>query len=227
MSLHISELHKSYSQGSQKVEVLKHLNLETSLGEVVAIVGPSGSGKSTLLSILAGIDRPDAGVIQIGSVNLFQMKEPERVHFRGTQIGIIFQQFHLMSHLSALENVMLPLEISRGTDIKNKAHLILERVGLADRKNHRPHQLSGGECQRVAIARALVIEPSLLLADEPSGSLDEETGSKVIDLLFSTLRERQVTSLFVTHSFELAKKCDRILKMQAGQLSLHKTSETP
>lgn len=226
MILSASNLKKTYRQGDQSIEILKNLSLQVDSGEIVSIIGPSGSGKSTLLGILSGIDKPDAGQLLIGSTDLFALSEAQRVAYRGRKIGIIFQQFHLLSHLTALENVMLPLEIShsknksenKSESIKTKALNMLDCVGLKDRIHHLPHQLSGGEGQRVAIARALVIEPELLLADEPSGSLDEKTGEKVIDLLFSTLRSRKVTSILVTHSRELAQKCDRILEMHNGVL---------
>lgn len=224
MSLFLKNVTKNFTQGAKTIEVLKKLNLEVIDGDIVAIIGPSGSGKSTLLSLLAGLEPPQEGQILVNNTPLYQISEPQRIQFRGEKIGIVFQQFHLMSHLTALENVMLPLEINNrslqlsSVEMHSKSLSLLRQMGLEDRKDHWPYQLSGGEAQRVAIARALVIEPELLLADEPSGSLDESTGKVVVDLLFSVLREKKITSVFVTHSAELARRCHRIYQMQGGTL---------
>lgn len=219
MSLKIEGLRKQYHQGSETLEILKGVNAEFKLGETVAIVGQSGSGKSTLLSLLAGLDRPSSGDVIVDGQSLNQLSEEEMTHFRGERIGIVFQQFHLLPHLTALENVMIPLEILKpGPDVREKALALLKQVDLGHRAHHLPSQLSGGECQRVAIARALVVEPRLLLADEPSGNLDPATGEKVMGLFFDVVRKAQVTGLLVTHSRELAARCDRVLELKNGVL---------
>lgn len=219
MSLKIEALRKQYHQGSETLEILKGVSAEFKLGETVAIVGQSGSGKSTLLSLLAGLDRPSSGDVIVDGQSLNQLSEEEMTHFRGERIGIVFQQFHLLPHLTALENVMIPLEILKpGPDVRDKALKLLKQVDLGHRANHLPSQLSGGECQRVAIARALVVEPRLLLADEPSGNLDPTTGEKVMGLFFDVVRKAQVTGLLVTHSRELAARCDRVLELKNGVL---------
>lgn len=222
MSLKLIEIKKSYQQGLQNLEILKGLNLELKAGEIVAILGPSGSGKSTLLSLLAGLDVPDQGVVEIDGVSLSKLDSKSRTEFRGNKIGIVFQQFHLLSHLSALENVLLPLDIhssNMSIDEKfKKAREMLKNVGLSERENHFPSQLSGGECQRVAMARALITQPSILLADEPSGNLDIKTGDKVMSLLLKLVRENKTTTILVTHSNELARLCDRQLQLVDGIL---------
>ena len=204
--------------GHDPLIVLNHLNLAIMPGESVAIIGPSGSGKSTLLSLLAGLDKPTTGDINVLDHNMAAMNENDLAVFRGQYLGIVFQQFHLMPTLSALENVALPLDISGDKHAEIKAKQALTEVGLSDRLHHLPRELSGGECQRVAIARALVTSPHLLLADEPSGNLDPDTGAQITDLLFDSARTRQMTMLLVTHNMELAKRCGRCLVMQHGQL---------
>ncbi len=219
--LKIENLKKSFTQGDRNIEVLKGLNLNLDPGVTAAVLGTSGSGKSTLLSLLAGIDIPDSGTMNFQGTDLAKLSEQERTKLRGEKIGIIFQQFHLIPHLSALENVCLPLEIlASGDDPIVKGKKILEDVGLAHRLDHFPGQLSGGEKQRVAIARAMVMEPELLLADEPSGSLDEETGENVMKLIFSMVEQRGTSLILVTHDERLAKTCDRIHRLQNGALSL-------
>jgi putative ABC transport system ATP-binding protein len=220
LQLEVHHLHKSFHQGDQTIQVLKDLNLRLSDGEKVAILGKSGSGKSTLLALLAGLDDPQSGKILVGGKNLFELSEADRTAFRSKDLGIIFQQFHLVDSLTAVENVELPLLI-QGEDFgeaRKKALDLLEKVGLKDRASHFPRQLSGGECQRVAIARALIHKPQLILADEPSGNLDQETGKQVMSLLFELLNEFGVTALLVTHSLELAEACDRKLELKDGQL---------
>ena len=209
---------KTFHQGGVAIEVLKNLDLEVSAGETLAIVGQSGSGKSTLLSLLAGLDQPSQGTIQIGPATISALNQEELARFRAKSLGIVFQQFHLMSSLTALENVGLPLEIARDPDFQAKAEEALKEVGLAHRQNHWPAQLSGGEKQRVAIARALVVKPKLLLADEPSGSLDTRTGKQVMDALFSLSRAQGMTLILVTHSPELAARCDRICRLEEGRM---------
>ncbi|MFN7455369.1 MAG: ABC transporter ATP-binding protein [Pseudobdellovibrionaceae bacterium] len=217
MSLKLNEIKKSYQQADLGIEVLKGLKAEVKEGEVVAIVGQSGSGKSTLLSLLAGLDRPDSGSIEVFGSEMTRLTEEEMTDFRARNIGIVFQQFHLMNHLTALENVMLPLEILGENEIEKKATEMLQLMGLGHRLTHFPGQLSGGECQRVAIARALVVNPKILLADEPSGNLDTETGEKVMDVFFDAVKKRKMTTILVTHSEQLAKRCDRQLTLRLGQ----------
>jgi len=216
--LSLKNINKSYSQGTTTLSILKDLDLEVMRGDIVAITGQSGAGKSSLLAIIAGIDRPDSGQILIGATQLNSLNENELTQFRGKNIGIVFQQFHLIPHLTALENVMLPLEIAGEKKAEEKARKSLSSVGLSERSNHFPSQLSGGECQRVAIARAFTTEPEFLLADEPSGSLDTTTGSQVIDLLFHEVKRRGMTLVIVTHSEDLALKCNRRFRLSQGKL---------
>ncbi|HWK54268.1 MAG TPA: ABC transporter ATP-binding protein, partial [Hyphomicrobiales bacterium] len=177
----------------------------------------SGSGKSTLLTLLAGLDAPTSGSIILNGQNLQALSEEQLSKFRARNIGIIFQQFHLMSHLTALENVSLPLDLFHDAQAAAKAEQALEQVGLGKRKTHFPHQMSGGECQRVAIARAMVVRPAILLADEPTGNLDSKTGAYVSDMIFDLVREHGMTMLFVTHNEELAKRCAREQRLQDGR----------
>ncbi|MBY0517943.1 MAG: ABC transporter ATP-binding protein [Bacteriovoracaceae bacterium] len=219
MSLSVESLSKSHFQATKKIQVLNELNLHVTAGESVAIVGKSGSGKSTLLSLLAGLDRPDTGEIKIGGELLNALNETALARMRARKMGIIFQQFQLVQTLSALENVMLPGEILGDQDVSTQALALLKAVGLSERQDHFPNQLSGGEQQRVAIARALAGKPEVLLADEPTGNLDVETGANVMDLLFSLAKEKGTSLILVTHDPEIAKRCDRILKLEKGQLS--------
>lgn len=214
----IQDLKKSYGQGQSRVEVLKGLNFEINSGETVALVGKSGSGKSTLLSLLAGLDTPDSGKITINEKEISHLREKELIQFRASHIGIVFQQFHLVSTLTALENVLLPLELLKRENAREEAQKLLEAVGLTHRLDHLPSELSGGESQRVAIARALAIRPALLFADEPSGNLDEETGEKVMDLLFKLVEETRTTLVLVTHDPELARRCSRVIHLEHGSL---------
>lgn len=216
--LSISDLSKHYNQGGADIPVLDGLSLSVKKGETVSIIGKSGAGKSTLLSLMAGLDRPDQGRIAINGVDLASLPEADLGRFRGENLGIVFQQFHLMGSLTALENVALPLEITGKPGPEKEAARALEIVGLGHRKNHRPQQLSGGECQRVAIARAFVSKPALLLADEPSGNLDEETGSVVLDQLFGMVKEFDMTMVLVTHNNELAARCSRGLTLAKGSI---------
>lgn len=218
MSLVLNSVSKSYNQAGTQISVLSHLSANIADGELVAIVGPSGSGKSTLLSLLSGLDSPTSGEITINGSQITQMSEAQLTQFRGANIGIVFQQFHLMSHLTALENVLLPTEILGLKVSEAEAKDLLTKVGLSHRLNHFPSQLSGGECQRVAIARSLIVKPKLLLADEPSGNLDVSTGQSVMEVFFGLARSSKSTTLLVTHSEELAKLCDRKLRLQNGQL---------
>jgi putative ABC transport system ATP-binding protein len=220
MIVQANQVYKTFMQAGTAVEVLKGLDLEVESGETIAIVGQSGNGKSTLLSLLAGLDVPSKGTVEVANQELGAMTEEELSIFRSRHLGIIFQQFHLMSNLTAFENVSLPLEIMRASTVQaqTQAALALEQVGLTTRRNHFPAQLSGGEKQRVAIARALVIQPRLLLADEPSGNLDAKTGAQVMQLLFDLVKERGMTLILVTHNDELVKLCSRALLLRDGKL---------
>ena len=226
--LDIQGVEKSFRQGQNKIDVLKGLSLEVQKGETVAVIGQSGSGKSTFLSLLAGLDKPDRGDIKLGSQSLVQMPEKPLTKFRGRHIGVIFQQFHLLSGLTAFENISLPLEIL-GVEEKertNRVHEALTDVGLDHRAHHFPQQLSGGERQRVAIARAMIHRPDLLLADEPSGNLDMETGEKVMGTLFDLVSSHKMTMILVTHSLLLAKSCERGVKLTKGTLEPYVVAST-
>ncbi len=212
-------LSKSYKQvDSGVLKVIDNTTFAIHKGETVAITGQSGSGKTTLMALLAGLDAPDSGDILLDGKNLNLMNEDRLAKFRAEKIGIIFQQFHLMPHLSAEENISLPLEILKANDIEKRTQTALEQVGLEHRKTHLPGQLSGGECQRVAIARALVVRPALLLADEPTGNLDTKTGGQVASLLFDIVADSGMTLVVVTHNMELAGRCHRVLRLDSGKL---------
>lgn len=198
--------------------ILKGIDLEIFAGQSVAIVGASGSGKSTLLGMLAGLDTPSSGVVKIAGKALTSMDEEGRALLRGEKVGFVFQNFQLLPSLTALENVMLPLEVKGNPAAEQQAKLWLEKVGLADRATHYPQQLSGGEQQRVAVARAFASEAPILFADEPTGNLDTKTGEKVADLLFNLNKEQGTTLVLVTHDIHLAKRCQRQLEMTAGEL---------
>jgi putative ABC transport system ATP-binding protein len=211
---------RHYAQGDRKIEVLRAVDLRVERQDRLAIVGQSGSGKTTLLSCLTGLDLPSAGEVWWDEICVSKLSENQAARLRAERLGMVFQQFHLMPGLSALENVSLPLEIA-GLGLKQsleRARAALEGVGLSSRVEHRPSQLSGGEKQRVAIARALVTEPELLVADEPSGSLDPETGAQVMEQLFEVVRKRDLTLVLVTHNLELASRCSRELRMEKGRL---------
>ena len=216
--MQISNVKKSFGSGASKVEVLKGINLSVEKGETVALVGKSGSGKSTLLSLLAGLDRVDEGEILLAGQNIGSMTEAQLTSFRARNVGIVFQQFHLVSTLTALENVLLPLELQGHADALSKARALIESVGLTHRADHLPSQLSGGESQRVAIARAVATDPQVLFADEPSGNLDEETGEKVMGLLFDMVEKTKTTLILVTHDPDLARRCSRTIHLEHGSL---------
>lgn len=216
MSLNIHALKKSYRQGDQTIDVLKGLDARIEDGEIVSIVGRSGSGKSTLLSLMAGLEQADSGRIEVDGTDLTKLSEADITAFRAAKISIVFQQYHLVSHLTALENVALPLEILGRDEAEGKAEALLKELGLGHRLDHEPSRLSGGECQRVAIARALVAQPKLLLADEPSGNLDADTGDKVMDLFFDVIQRSRITTVLVTHSEALARRCGRTLTLDHG-----------
>ncbi len=204
--------------GDSDLVILREIDLAVTPGEVVAVVGASGSGKSTLLAILAGLDTPTAGSVAIEGADLFSLDEDRRAELRGRSVGFVFQSFQLLPSLTALENVMLPLELAGREDAEAMAREMLERVGLGERLQHYPKHLSGGEQQRVALARAFVVRPKLLFADEPTGSLDAESGAAVIGLLFQMNREFGTTLILVTHDEQLASRCQRVVRLAAGRI---------
>lgn len=205
-------------EGAAQVHVLKEIDLTVDQGEAVGIVGPSGSGKSTLLMVLAGLERLDSGTLVLDGTALHSLGEDKLAAFRGRRIGIVFQSFHLIPNMTALENVAVPLELANHPDAFRLAQRELEAVGLGERLHHYPGQLSGGEQQRVAVARALAPNPAVLIADEPTGNLDSETGRKIADLLFQKQAERQTTLLLVTHDPSLAARCGRQVTMRSGRI---------
>jgi len=207
------------ADGQGELHILRDVSFAVRAGESVAIVGASGSGKSTLLGLLAGLDVPASGTVRIQGSDLFALDEDARAALRGEAVGFVFQSFQLLPALTALENVMLPLELAGADNAAAQATQWLERVGLGPRLRHYPKHLSGGEQQRVALARAFAARPRLLLADEPTGNLDAETGRAIVELMFSLNREAGTTLLLVTHDETLASRCDRVLRMSAGQLS--------
>lgn len=216
--LNVRNLEKSYSSGSKKLKVLQDINFEVEEQKTFAIVGPSGSGKTTLLGLCAGLDRPDSGTIDLCGSELSTLDEDERALLRNQHIGFVFQDFQLLPTLTALENVAVPLELQGNKDASKIGKELLEKVGLGDRINHYPSQLSGGEQQRVALARAFSTRPSVLFADEPTGNLDAETGEKVEELLFDLNKEAGTTLIIVTHDIELAAKTQHILKLKGGKI---------
>ncbi|MBK3395058.1 MULTISPECIES: ABC transporter ATP-binding protein [Methylobacterium] len=206
----------SLGRGAARVHILKGISLDVAPGEAVGLVGPSGSGKSTLLMTMAGLERPDSGRVVVEGTDLAGLDEDALARFRGRRIGIVFQSFHLVPTMTALENVALPLELADAPDAHVRAARELEAVGLGHRLHHYPAQLSGGEQQRVAIARAIAPEPAILVADEPTGNLDEATGAQIVDLLFSLKRDRGATLVLVTHDPGLARLCDRTVRLRSG-----------
>ncbi|MDB5591805.1 ABC transporter ATP-binding protein [Enterovirga sp.] len=208
----------SLGDGAARVHVLQQINLSVSPGEAVGLIGPSGSGKSTLLMVLAGLERPERGRVLLDGQDLTRLSEDALARVRGRRIGIVFQSFHLVPTMTALENVALPLELAGRPGAFRRAEAELAEVGLAERLHHYPAQLSGGEQQRVAIARALAPDPAVVVADEPTGNLDERTGGSVVDLLFRIKRERGATLVLVTHDAALAARCDRTVRLRAGRI---------
>lgn len=200
------------------MHILKAINLSFRAASSCAIVGASGSGKTTLLGLLAGLDLPSSGQILFDGKDITALTEDQRAQLRAGRVGFIFQSFQLLPHLTAFENVLLSLEILNVTDAKQRTSMLLQRVGLADRQQHYPNQLSGGEQQRCAIARAFAANPILLFADEPTGNLDQETGHKIIDLLFELNREQQTCLIIATHDSELAQRCGRIIEISGGEI---------
>ncbi|MGE3684478.1 MAG: ABC transporter ATP-binding protein [Bdellovibrionales bacterium] len=218
-ALCLTEVSKSFRQGDTQLKVLDGLSLQLHAGEVVAVVGESGSGKSTLLSLLAGFDSPDQGDIHWDKESTATWSDQRWAEFRKRSMGFVFQNYHLIPYLTALENAALPLRLLRtAANADHEAAALLTQLGLGARLDHLPNQLSGGECQRTAIARATVHHPRLILADEPTGSLDSQTGHTVLAVLFRLLRERRQTALIVTHSQDVAARCDRVLHLRQGRL---------
>ncbi|MBM3609060.1 MAG: ABC transporter ATP-binding protein [Alphaproteobacteria bacterium] len=201
-----------------RVHILRNISLSIAGGQATGIIGPSGSGKSTLLMVMAGIEQPGSGKVRINGVETTGMNEDELARFRGRHIGIVFQSFHLLPTMTALENVAIPLELAGRTDAFQRAREELTHVGLGARLNHYPAQLSGGEQQRVAIARAIAPDPEILIADEPTGNLDDTNGEAIIDLLFRLRRERKATLIIVTHNQALAARCDRMIGIRSGRI---------
>ncbi len=211
-------LGKQVSSPEGTLTILENINLQVSSGEVVALVGPSGAGKTTLLALLAGLDHPTSGSVELCGSRLENLDEDGRAQVRGRDVGFVFQSFHLVPSLTALENVMLPLELAEADNAAQRAREALESVGLGSRTGHYPRQLSGGEKQRVAIARAFVSNPAVLFADEPTGNLDTASGDRVSELLFNLNKQSGTTLILVTHDKELAARCDRILELEAGRM---------
>lgn len=216
--LEAHELSKQVSSPEGTLTILSDVSFVITAGESVAVVGPSGAGKSTLLALLAGLDLPTNGYVMLNAANLSELDEDGRAQLRAESVGFVFQSFHLVPSLNALENVMLPLELAGRSDARRAAKEIIEQVGLGERWSHYPAQLSGGEKQRVAIARAFASEPAVLFADEPTGNLDTRTGDNIMDLMFELNRSSSTTLVLVTHDQNLAKRCDRILSLDVGKL---------
>ena len=215
----VEHVFKSVTDATGTLDILRDIDFSLAGGETVAIVGASGSGKSTLLSIIAGLDVPTRGTVRLAGQDLFALDEDARAALRARQVGFVFQSFQLLGHLTALEDVMLPLEIAGRRDARQAAAAMLDRVGLAERLGHYPRVLSGGEQQRVALARAFVVHPAVLLADEPTGSLDFATGEKVMQLMFELNREQGTTLVLVTHDRAIAAQCERRLTVEAGRIA--------
>jgi putative ABC transport system ATP-binding protein len=217
-ALALTGVNLSLGRGAGRVHILKDIDLHIGRGEAIGLVGPSGSGKTTLLMVLAGLERADAGSIVVAGSDLRQLDEDALARFRGRNVGIVFQSFHLIPTMTALENVAVPLELAGLGDAQDRAREELAKVGLADRLHHYPAQLSGGEQQRVALARALAPAPAILVADEPTGNLDEATGRQIIQLLFAGHVERGTTLILVTHDNALAERCDRVVRLRSGRI---------
>lgn len=217
----------SLGRGAARVHILKDISLHIGRGEAVGLIGPSGSGKSTLLMVTAGLERPDSGSVMVAGHDLSSLNEDELARFRGRHVGIVFQSFHLIPTMTALENVAVPLELAGAADAFERAAQELEAVGLADRLDHYPVELSGGEQQRVALARALAPDPAILVADEPTGNLDEATGRHIIDLLFAGHEQRGTTLVLVTHDAALAARCGRVVGMRSGRIDEPRREPVP
>src|SRR5665647_1338994 len=217
-TISISHVNLSLGAGAARVHILKDISLRVASGEALGLIGPSGSGKSTLLMVMAGLERPDSGEVVVNGTPFNALDEDALARFRGRQVGIVFQSFHLIPTMTALENVAVPLELAGNPDASRRAAQELISVGLGDRLHHYPTQLSGGEQQRVALARALAPDPAILVADEPTGNLDEATGRQIVDLLFTKHAERGMTLVLVTHDTSLAQRCDRVVRLRSGRI---------
>jgi putative ABC transport system ATP-binding protein len=214
--IQVQHVFKSVSDATGTLDILRDIDFSLARGETAAIVGASGSGKSTLLSIIAGLDTPSKGTVHIDGADMFALDEDQRAALRAQKVGFVFQSFQLLGNLTALENVMLPLELAGRRDARSAATAMLQRVGLGERLGHYPKVLSGGEQQRVALARAFVVQPAVLLADEPTGSLDFATGERVMELMFELNREQGTTLVLVTHDRGIAARCERRITIEAG-----------
>src|SRR3989440_2095524 len=217
-TIFISNVNLSLGAGAARVHILKDISLRVAPGEAIGLIGPSGSGKSTLLMVMAGLERPDSGEVVVNGTPFNALDEDALARFRGRQVGIVFQSFHLIPTMTALENVAVPLELAGARDAFEQAARELAAVGLAERLSHYPAQLSGGEQQRVALARALAPHPAILVADEPTGNLDEATGREIIELLFAGHETRNTTLVLVTHDAALAQRCDRVVRLRSGRI---------
>ncbi|WP_339614623.1 ABC transporter ATP-binding protein [uncultured Winogradskyella sp.] len=223
--LKITGLEKTYSSGNKQLTVLQDISFDVEKGQTFSIVGPSGSGKTTLLGLCAGLDQPNAGRIELCGQDLNNLNEDQRAQLRNKEVGFIFQNFQLLPTLTALENVSVPLELQGSKAAVKTSMALLDKVGLADRFHHYPSQLSGGEQQRVALARAFANSPSILFADEPTGNLDEETGEKVIKLLFDLNKEAGTTLVIISHDLDLANRTQQILRLKGGQILTNERTE--
>ena len=217
-AIEMADVDLSLGRGAARVHILKNISLQVARGETVGLTGPSGSGKSTLLMAMAGLERADSGRIAIEGTDIGKLGEDALARFRGQRIGIVFQSFHLIPTMTALENVAVPLELAGQRDAFERARAELAAVGLAERTTHYPAQLSGGEQQRVALARAIAPRPAILVADEPTGNLDEATGSQIVDLMLALKRDRGTTLVLVTHDLSLAARCDRTIRLRSGSI---------
>lgn len=216
--LNIQNLSKTYESGGRTLTVLDDINFTIEAGSTMSIVGPSGSGKTTLLGLCAGLDRSSSGIVELNHIRLDNLNEDQRAQVRNQHVGFIFQNFQLMPTLTALENVMVPLELRGEKNIRHRAAELLDKVGLADRGHHYPAQLSGGEQQRVSLARAFSNSPKILFADEPTGNLDAETSDKVVKLIFDLNKEAGTTLVLVTHDLDMASKTQRIIRLKGGSV---------
>lgn len=217
-AIDLAGVNLSLGQGAARVHILKDINLHIGTGEAIGLIGPSGSGKSTLLMVMAGLERADSGSVTVAGENLTRLDEDALARFRGRKVGIVFQSFHLIPTMTALENVAVPLELAGAADAQERAREELAAVGLSERLDHYPAQLSGGEQQRVAVARALAPNPAIVVADEPTGNLDEDTGKQIVNLLFEGHARRGTTLVLVTHDAALARRCGRVVRLRSGHI---------